>query len=439
MDLRDLEKVIKESEGGIEEKKENLISNMKKEGNPRHLFDSASALQLFLDRIPISSIPGLQNSASVVELKTGDTVRDAIRLLNDKDVFGAPIAGDTLFHSDSNVPQRGSDRYIGFIDLASMLLWCLEECLKDPIETNEDGSHGAGISGIFSMLEQNPNVGQTKVGELAKSFLWEPFFPVHLDDTLFHVLMLFAKHRIQVVPVIERFDSHVIGFVSQNAVIHLLLQSCGLEWFDSIANKALKDFRFESEGQAVSITGDQNLAEALKVLWEKRVDAVAVVDRGTGRLIGSIRRSDVYLLLDNDDLFFNRKSLKVEEFIRLEAIRREFDSDSDPIIERNLGALLAAGNLRLRNRFLPRMDSPVTNRKTDSLKQAMEDLAETKSYFSFLVDETGRVTGVLKLRDVITQFAPPSMDSTIDGGGFFHSALEQAGCHLEDGTLVCGN
>lgn len=64
MDLRDLEKVIKESEGGIEEKKENLISNMKKEGNPRHLFDSASALQLFLDRIPISSIPGLQNSAS---------------------------------------------------------------------------------------------------------------------------------------------------------------------------------------------------------------------------------------------------------------------------------------------------------------------------------------------------------------------------------------
>lgn len=54
-----------------------------------------------------------------------------------------------------------------------------------------------------------------QVGELAKSFLWEPFFPVHLDDTLFHVLMLFAKHRIQVVPVIERFDSHVIGFVSQ--------------------------------------------------------------------------------------------------------------------------------------------------------------------------------------------------------------------------------
>lgn len=78
-----------------------------------------------------------------MELKTGDTVRDAIRLLNDKDVFGAPIAGDTLFHSDSNVPQRGSDRYIGFIDLASMLLWCLEVDIS-VIFPNPHTSHDLG-------------------------------------------------------------------------------------------------------------------------------------------------------------------------------------------------------------------------------------------------------------------------------------------------------
>jgi len=55
-----------------------------------------------------------------------------------------------------------------------------------------------------------------QVGELAKSYLWDPFFPVHLDDTLFHVLLLLSNHhRLQVVPVIERSNFQGIGFVTQ--------------------------------------------------------------------------------------------------------------------------------------------------------------------------------------------------------------------------------
>lgn len=73
------------------------------------------------------------------------------------------------------------------------------------------------------------------------------------------------------------------------------------------------------------------------------------------------------------------------------------------------------------------MDWPVTNRKTDTLKRAMENLAETRSNFSFLVDELQHLTGVLTVRDMITQFAPPCVDSRFTGGGFFESALEQSG------------
>lgn len=54
-----------------------------------------------------------------------------------------------------------------------------------------------------------------QIGELAKSFLWDSFFPVRLDDTLFHVMLLLSKHPLQVVPVIENPDSKVIGFVTQ--------------------------------------------------------------------------------------------------------------------------------------------------------------------------------------------------------------------------------
>ncbi|XWS67887.1 hypothetical protein CRYUN_Cryun04dG0043400 [Craigia yunnanensis] len=112
-DLRQLEGVMKEPE---ETAMADHVVN-----NPG--IDSASALQLFLDRIPInSSIPGIKNSPGV-ELETGDNVKDAIELLYTKNASGAPIAD--VLDPDITV-GRFSDRYIGFIDFTTMVLWSLE-------------------------------------------------------------------------------------------------------------------------------------------------------------------------------------------------------------------------------------------------------------------------------------------------------------------------
>lgn len=59
-----------------------------------------------------------------------------------------------------------------------------------------------------------------QIGELAKSFVWDPFFPVSLEDTHFQVLLLLSKHRLQVVPVIALSESKIVGFVTQ--VINLI-------------------------------------------------------------------------------------------------------------------------------------------------------------------------------------------------------------------------
>ena len=42
----------------------------------------------------------------------------------------------------------------------------------------------------------------------------------------------------------------------------------------------------------------------------------------------------------------------------------------------------------------------------------------------------------MTLRDIILQFAPPCVDSSIGGGGFFELALEQSGCSVKNGTIV---
>ncbi|OVA18758.1 CBS domain [Macleaya cordata] len=436
MDLRHIEDVIKDCKGGIIEKKEMVISNLEElKDQDRDGIDSSNALQMFLNHILISSIPGIRNSG-VLELKSEECLRDAIKLLYEKNVFGAPIVDYVMNSNDGNYDTntKFSDRYIGFIDFARMVLWSLEEREKSNIKHEE--TKEISNSGILSMLEEIPHIGQTKVIELAKSFLWDPFFPVHLEDTLFHVLLLLSKHRLQVVPVMERSNSRVIGFVTQIAVVQLLLQSTGLDWFDRIADKSLSEFRFENNGSLVYVYGDQSISDALHSLWENRVNGIPVIDRETKKLIGSVRINDIHLLT-NDKLFRDRKTLTVEQFIHSDTRRTE--TSLDPMIERDVGAFLSAAFLRLKSEFLPRMDFPVTNRKTDTLKQAMRVLVESKSNCSFLVDEFSHLTGVVTLRDIIIQFSPPSIDSRINGAGFFQSALEQSGCHVENAKIVRNN
>jgi len=242
-------------------------------------------------------------------------------------------------------------------------------------------------------------------------------------------MLLFSKHqRLNVIPVVESVNSSVNGFVTQNAVIELLLQSSGLKWLDKIADKQLSEFRFVNESKPVSVYSDQAAGDAFHVLSEEKT-GVAVIDRKTRCLTGTIQRGDVYLLLDDSSLFSNRKTLSAEEFVKL---KNKNDKGSTEHSSASEGQSI----LSLRSRAQQRAGLPVTNRKSDTLKQAMENLSASGSTCSFIVDEDGQVEGVVTTRDIISVFSPPCMDSRIDGGTFFSAALEQAGCRIENGLLI---
>ncbi|KAI3674435.1 hypothetical protein L2E82_52259 [Cichorium intybus] len=443
MDLRKVEEIVNDSKGGIIEKKEAIVSTLSNRNsdadsdagvsNPTTPpVDAASALQLFLNHIPISSIPGIHNSPStVLVVRTQECVKDVIKMLYEKNVSGALIA-DGLEPDPTTFTTSFSHPYVGFISFSNMVLWTLQEFKKHHFGSEKDNAKRSKKKpqGFFSLLNQTPIVSETKIGELAASFLWEPVFPVKPDQTLFHVLLLLSKHRPSVVPVTQNFSSKIVGFVTEHSVNHILLQSSGLEWFDSIADKPLSNFRFDHNDQVVSIFNDQTIADAVYILWKKKVCAVAVVKRQTEKLIGCVRISDIHRLLSDDRMFTDREDTSVGQFIHIDTGPALNDIDQD------LGALISAGTLALKDKFGPRMDSPVMNRETDTLKEAMKNLAEKKSDFSFLVDECERVKGVLTLRDMLVKFAPPCMDSRIDGGGFFDMALKESGCTIRDGTMV---
>ena len=57
--MQQIKDVMEKSEGGVAQKKESLVPNIRTQVNNQEI-DSGSALQLFLGPIPISSIPGIK-------------------------------------------------------------------------------------------------------------------------------------------------------------------------------------------------------------------------------------------------------------------------------------------------------------------------------------------------------------------------------------------
>lgn len=71
----------------------------------------------------------------------------------------------------------------------------------------------------------------------------------------------------------------------------------------------------------------------------------------------------------------------VEEFIKMESDKRGTD--------------LTIGHLHLRDNLLWGMKSSATNKKSDTLMRVIENMAQTRSNVSFLVDELQQAMGVV--------------------------------------------
>ncbi|CAK9863884.1 unnamed protein product [Sphagnum jensenii] len=426
-----MERLVSETERGILEKKEVVMQRLEKEDR-RHdkqaqktktALQPTEALKVFFDRIPLFSVPGIDN-AGVVEVTANDTIGDALKLLYRQRVLGAPVRDS---HRLDSAPL--TDRYVGLIDFASMVLWALEQVSGGTQSTSLPADDDLE-DGFFGLLNKLDSVKSTNVGALSRSFRWGPFLPVRPDDSLLHVLLLLSKHHLQAVPVVaaESEDATVKGFITQDAAVQLLLQCDGLTWFDLIAEKPLSDLGFELEhnsGTLVGVNGDDTLITAFRAMWKHRVSAMPVTDTASKHIIGTLRNTDLLILLDQPNLFNKRREILLKDFLQVETADEKSQIITQGSMEEDLGAVISTTALTLGSVSRPKMTQPVVSLPSDSLKTTMEKLVQSHSNRSFIVDDKGRLTGVITLRDIIMQFAPPLAQAPNQWGGFFESALQQ--------------
>eukprot|EP00850_Spirogloea_muscicola_P015667 SM000122S25774 [mRNA] locus=s122:207188:210371:+ [translate_table: standard] len=304
---------------------------------------------------------------------------------------------------------------------------------EEPLPQNGDGQ------GFLDLLASIPQLKAAKVSALAPLH-WNPYLPVRADDTLLHVLLLFSKHTLQMVPVVEAAQSNpdFQAFITPVAVIGLVAQSHGLDWYSVIADQTISQCQLHkspASTQLVSMGADKPLMWAVQQLWQGQARTVAVLDGPEGRLIGEIRGSDLRILIQRPDLFANRRDIKAGDFLAC-------DLDDGPAASgvATMPTVKQSDSQAGPTAGRAKMLQPVYCLLSETLEAAMSKIVDRDADHCFLVDANGGVADVLTLQDVMLQFIPPISAPAVDatGAGFFESMMQQTGIKVNpsSGALV---
>ncbi|KAG0575856.1 hypothetical protein KC19_5G035800 [Ceratodon purpureus] len=391
-------------------------------------------------KVPVSSFPDLP-SGKVVEVPGDVSIADAVCILAQNNIFSAPVTNPKATKTDP-----WSSRYLGMVDYPAVIMWVLEQAEMAATAFTTAVGVGAGAFGALGavvmgftgpaavaslaaaaigtaiaggvaaekvvskdapgsdntlgqefyrvILREEP-FASTQVVEITKAYRWAPFLPIQMDDCMLTVLLLLSKFQLRSIPVVNHDEPMLKNVITQTAVVRGLSQCQGRDWFDSLASKSLDQLGLPlmTPDKVVAATANQLVLEAFKLMKDKGVGGLPVVEGPDRKLKGNISIRDVRFLLMQPDLFARRLDLTVEEFMKTVK-----------------WAAPEAG-------MLPAL----TCKATTTLGEVISDLAAHNYHRIYVVDKNAtQVMGVVTLRDIIGCFVsePDGYFNNYFGGTF---------------------
>lgn len=381
------------------------------------------------------------------------TVLEAVRILSRNRILGAPVRDVGV---DESKPW--SERYLGMVDFSAVVLWVLDQvdlaAAALSAGTGTLAGMGAGVVGALGTLllgmtgpgavvgvtaaavgaaiaggmaagqgtggDQQPADGSpgddfyrvllqeepfksTKVADITRSYRWSPFLPLQSDDNMLTVLLCLSKLRMRSVPVLSLDRTRVVNLIAQSAVVRGLADCRGADWFDLIARQPLRDLGLPlmPPAEVVAVGEEERILDAFALMREKNVGGLPVVRRPGGALVANVSVRDVQFLLLHPDLFDQRRSLTVKDFVQT-----------------------VASNCKHLDESASRVAAPITCTEDDTLVSVITKLCDNHIHRVHVVDERQQLRGVVTLRDIISSFvsAPP---------GYFKHYLED----ISDGDM----
>ncbi|QCD81162.1 SNF1-related protein kinase regulatory subunit gamma-1 [Vigna unguiculata] len=358
-------------------------------------------LNACFESIPVSAFP-LAPSNQEIEIKSDATLAEAVMKLARHNVFSAPVV-------DVDAPEDASwiDRYIGIVEFAGIVVWILHQ--SEPaspmspstptsakaiaaaanglsfaleLEALGLGSAATTAGNFFLDLTSSELYKNTTVRDIAGTFRWAPFLALERSNSFLTMLLLLSKYKMKSVPVLDLGSGTIDKIISQSAVIHMLAECAGLQWFESWGTKKISEVGLPlvTPDQIIKVYEDEPVLQAFKVMRKKRVGAVPVIERDSGKAVGNISLRDVQFLLNAPEIYHDYRAITVKDF--LTAVRS--------YLEKNKNAF-------------PMVSEYVTCREDCTIKELIQLLDQEKIHRVYVVDNDGDLQGLITLRDIISR------------------------------------
>ncbi|XP_031373824.1 SNF1-related protein kinase regulatory subunit gamma-1 isoform X2 [Punica granatum] len=351
-------------------------------------------LNACFEGIPLSAFP--PSPSSQVEIRSDASLAEAVRLLSEHRILGAPVV-------DVDAPKDASwmEKYIGIVEFAGIVVWILYQSEPPSPRSPKSGTAFAlaanGVTSavglnlgpetaaatpgsFFEALISSEIYKNTKVGEISGSFRWAPFLALQKEDSFLTMLLLLSKYKMKSIPVVD--DGKIDNIITQAAVIHMLAECAGLHWFESWGRKKLSELGLPlmTPDQIVKVYENEPVLQAFKLMRKKRIGGIPIVDASGRKAVGNISLRDVCFLLTAPEIYRDYRSVTAKGFV-----------------------MAARDYLEKHEGTSPMMSGMITCKKDHTMKELISMLDCKKIHRIYVVDDDGNLEGVITLRDIISK------------------------------------
>jgi len=193
----------------------------------------------------------------------------------------------------------------------------------------------------------------------------DPFLPVESTAPLQTAVMKMVKWKVHRIPVIDS-EGELMTLITQSQVLKFLYQN--MSKYGDLAYTSVGLLCNMVHSPVTTIPLNAKVIEAFKMMQEKRISAVAVVD-GSGKLVGNISVSDLKLI-GYDGSMFSRLHYPVSQFLKL------LTSDNN-------------------------LEAPITVSSDSKFREVVSKLVLSRIHRVYLTNEAGVPTGVITQHEVL--------------------------------------
>jgi len=296
----------------------------------------------FLETVHVSDLPRVQ----IVSINSDVSTVDALKTLTKHNILCAPVL------------DAKTNKYIGLIDMLDLVCFVVD-IFKD-LETSGDETD------FFSLLESGERFVTQDVKTIADISHRNPFVPVNETDTLLTVMRLVGEKALHRVPVVDA-EGKVVNFLTQSALVDFLAKN--VSKLGSVVDKTVGEMLLGCK-PVLKVNINSNAIDAFKLMAEKKVSAVAIVD-DENHLISNVSARDIRTIA-SDSKVISGLFTPIRNF--LQAVYSERILETSPAI----GCTVK-----------------------DTLGTVLMKLSVSKVHRVYVVDNAHTVIGVIALSDIL--------------------------------------